>query len=165
MNNNDLSNELELHVAKLHTHCIAIIGEPAETSKLVREVLNKLRCDYDHFVDASTMLSIEQLHDYRRRNVCALAEGGHAPTFMSAFLSANGFAQMPAVLVFEHFNSIPPSDSYFVKSLVDANSRDKEDRCYDRLKTVIFILSPVESPNVFDLDHSIRGCIGAVISS
>ena len=138
----------------MKTHCIVVVGDPAHTRTLVRESLDAMQCANYHFLNTWSMRSKEDIQDFRRNN----AHGG-VTLFIRAFLLANELSQMPEVLVFDDFNSISKERTYFIKSLLDSNSREP-DECYANLNTVILIMRP----DAFDIDPDIRGCFGATIS-
>lgn len=127
--------------------CIAVIGDRDSCKNLVIEELDKLQLEYDHFVNVQSMSSLEEIHRHQLENT-VIREGNKVrPTFIRSFLAANGFQQMPKILVLSEFNSVPSERTYFLKALLDERAHE-EDECYNQLLSIILMMNPVDAHGV-----------------
>ena len=144
--------------------CIAVIGDSDECKNLVREECAKLQLECEPIVNVPTMASLEQIHCHQRENTVIREGNADRPTFIRSFLAANGFQQMPQVLVLSGFNGIPSAKSCFLKCLLDERAREEDD-CYNQLLAIILIMAPDDAPDVFDIDPDVRGCISVIVNT
>lgn len=144
--------------------CIAVKGDPDACENLVREECAKLQLECEPFVNVPTMATLEEIHRHQRENTVIREGNADRPTFISSFLAANGFQQMPKVLVLSGFNGLPSTKSYFLKGLLDEMAREEDD-CYNQLLAIILIMAPDDAPDVFDIDPDISGCISVRVNT
>ena len=144
--------------------CIAVKGDPDECENLVREECAKLQIECEPIVNVPTMATLEVIHRHQRQNTVIREGNADRPTFIRSFLAANGFQQMPQVLVLSGFNSVPSEKTYFLKELLDERAREDDD-CYNQLSAIILMMAPDDAHGTYDIDPDIRGCICVIVKT
>lgn len=156
------SHKLDFFLQTKTFQNIAVIGTPESCGNCVLDELGKLHLEYDHFVNVSSMPSLEEIHRYQRENTVIRDGRAIRPTFIRSFLATYGFQKMPKVLVLSAFNSVPSEQTYFLKALLDKKAHEDDD-CYNQLLAIILIMAPVDAQGAFDIDPDVRACISAIV--
>jgi len=154
---------LKFHLSSATFQCIAVIGTPDSCKSYVFDELDTLQLTYEK-LDVPSMASLEDIHRHQRENTIIREGYADRPTFIRSFLATNGFQQMPKVLVLSGFNCVPSKQTYFLKALLDQQTRE-DDECYNQLSAIVLIIVPVDAPEAFDIDPGILGCVSAIVNA